>query len=71
LALEQIPKFRGTMMSVDTAAISLGSALGTVVGGPALLSFDYQGLGMALGMMGVAAAVVFYFLTIDPTQEKT
>jgi len=71
LALEQIPKFRGTMMSVDTAAISLGSALGTVVGGPALLSFDYEGLGMALGVMGVAAALIFYFLTIDPTRERT
>ena len=71
LALEQIPKFRGTMMSVDTAAISLGSALGTVVGGLALLSFDYEGLGMALGVMGVAAALIFYFLTIDPTRERT
>jgi len=70
LALEQIPKSRGTMMSVDTAAISLGSALGTVVGGLALLSFDYEGLGVTLGVMGVAAAVVFYFLTIDPTHER-
>jgi len=70
LALEQVPKFRGTMMSVDTAAINLGSALGTVVGGLALLSFDYEGLGMALGVMGVAAALVFHFLTIDPTQER-
>jgi len=71
LALEQIPKFRGTMMSVDTAAINLGYAVGTVVGGLVLLSFDYEGLGMALGVMGVAAAGVFYFLTIDPTQERT
>jgi len=70
LALEQIPKSRGTMMSVDTAAINLGSAVGTVVGGLALLSFDYEGLGIALGVMGVAAAVVFYFLTIDPTYER-
>jgi len=71
LALEQVPKFRGTMMSVDTAAINLGYAVGTVVGGLALLSFDYEGLGISLGVMGVAAAVVFYFLTIDPTQERT
>jgi len=70
LALEQIPKFRGTMMSIDTAAINLGYAVGTVIGGLALLSFDYEGLGMALGVMGVAAAVVFYFLTIDPTYER-
>jgi len=70
LTLEQIPEFRGTMMSVDTAALNLGSAFGTAFGGLALLSFDYEGLGIVLGVMGVAAAVVFHFLTTDPTRKK-
>ena len=70
LTLEQVPEFRGTMMSIDTAAINLGSALGTALGGLALLSFDYEGLGIALGVMGVAAAVVFYLLTTDPTRKR-
>lgn len=69
LTLEQVPEFRGTMMSIDTAAISLGSAFGTALGGLALLSFGYEGLGIALGVMGVAAAVVFYLLTTDPTRK--
>jgi DHA1 family inner membrane transport protein len=70
LTLEQVPEFRGTMMSMDTAAFNLGSALGTALGGLVLLSFDYEGLGIVLGVMGVAAALVFYFLTTDPTRKS-
>jgi len=70
LTLEQVPEFRGTMMSIDTAAINLGSALGTALGGLALLSFDYEGLGIVLGVIGVVAAVVFQFLTTDPTRKR-
>ena len=70
LTLEQVPEFCGTMMSIDTAAMNLGSAFGTALGGLALLSFGYEGLGIALGVMGVAAAVVFYLLTTDPTSKR-
>jgi len=70
LTLEQIPKFRGTMMSIDSAALNLGSAIGTAVGGLVLLSFDYEGLGNALGAMGIVAAIIFHFLAIDPTKNQ-
>jgi DHA1 family purine base/nucleoside efflux pump-like MFS transporter len=70
LTLEQVPEFRGTLMSIDTAAIHLGSAFGTALGGLALLSFDYEGMGLVLGVMGVTAAVVFQFLTTDPTRKR-
>jgi predicted MFS family arabinose efflux permease len=70
LTLEQVPEFRGTMMSIDTAAINLGSAFGTVLGGLALLSFGYEGLGLVLGFMGVAATIIFYILTTDPTSKR-
>jgi DHA1 family inner membrane transport protein len=70
LTLEQIPEFRGTMMSIDTATINLGSAFGTALGGLTLLSFDYEGLGIALGVMSVIAAVIFQVLATDPTRKK-
>jgi predicted MFS family arabinose efflux permease len=70
LTLEQIPEFRGTMMSIDTATINLGSAFGTALGGIALLSSGYEGLGIALGVMSVVAAVVFQVLATDPTRKK-
>jgi len=68
LTLEQVPKYRGTMMSVDSAFVNLGYALGAAVGGLALIRFDYEGLGTVLGALGVAAAIVFHVLARDPTR---
>jgi len=70
LTLEQVPKLRGTMMSVDSAVVSLGSAIGTAVGGLALFYSDYQGLGSVLGTMGILAAVVFGLLAKDPVKKQ-
>ena len=68
LTLEQISGFRGTMMSMDYALINVGSALGSIVGWLALSAFNYEGLGSALGAMGILAGIVFGFLAIDPTR---
>ena len=68
LTLEQVPKFRGTMMSLTSAAQSLGSALGATLGGSLLVLYNYRIMGSALGALGIAAAIVFYFLSIDPTR---
>jgi len=68
LTLEQVPKFRGTMMSINSAAMNLGSALGAALGGLTLILFDYEVLGLSLGAMGVVAAIVFQTLAIDPTK---
>lgn len=68
LTLEQVPKLRGTMMSIDSAVVNLGSALGTTVGGLTLFFFDYEGLGSALGVLSIVAAIVISFLAIDPAK---
>jgi predicted MFS family arabinose efflux permease len=70
LTLEQVPRFRGSMMSISSAATSLGSAVGAAVGGMALIWYDYDVLGAILGGMGIIAAMVFYLVTKDPTCEK-
>jgi len=67
LTLEQVPSFRGTMMSINSAATSMGSALGAGLGGLALLMFNYEGVGISLGGMGIAAAIIFHLLATDPT----
>jgi predicted MFS family arabinose efflux permease len=67
LTLEQIPRHRGAMMSVDTALINAGSAIGSTTGGLALLYFNYEGLGSVLGVVGIVAAVVFFLFSKDPT----
>jgi len=73
LTLEQVPKYQGTMMSVNSAAQSFGSALGTALGGTALIIFNlfnYEALGTILGALGIAAAIIFYLFTTDPTGHQ-
>lgn len=70
LTLEQIPRLKGAMMSVDTAALNIGSGFGTMAGGLALLYLDYEGLGSVLGAIGIIAALIFGLLAIDPTKSQ-
>lgn len=67
LTLEQVPKFRGTMMALQSAAWYLGSALGSGIGGLALILFDYRILGLSLGLMGIAIALTYNQAVVDPT----
>ncbi|UCD45752.1 MAG: MFS transporter [Candidatus Bathyarchaeota archaeon] len=69
LTLEQIPEFRGAMMSISSAASSLGSTLGAGVGGLTLISWGYGGLGLSLGSFGIAAAAIYLLFAIDPTSR--
>ena len=71
LALEQVPRFPGTMMSLNSAAFSMGSLVGAGLGGLALLLLDYRGLGVIFGSIGVVAAIVFQMFVIDPTKTPT
>jgi len=68
LTLEQIPRIRGSLMSVDAAVVNLGSALGAAVGGAALIAFGYEGLGGSLGLLGVVGAAIVGFLAVDPAK---
>lgn len=70
LTLEQVPRYRGSMMSMSQAAASLGGAVGAAVGGFALDWYGYDVLGALLGGMGIVAAVVFLFATREPAREK-
>lgn len=66
LILEQIPLYRGTMMSTWSAATSLGAALGAGLGGTLLLRYNYSVIGIVLGGLGILSALVYRFFTVDP-----
>jgi len=68
LTLEQVPKHRGTMMSLDSIANSMGAGLGAGIGGLVLLLLNYESIGAFLGAMAVVAAIVIQLLAIDPTK---
>jgi len=69
LTLEQEAEFRGTMMSVNSAARGVGSTLGTMLGGLVLLQFNYSTLGFMAGFFGVLAVLAYRF-SEDPTRDK-
>jgi predicted MFS family arabinose efflux permease len=68
LTLEQVPRFRGTVMSITAAVGSVGAALGTAVGGWVLLVADYAFVGLALGILLLVAAVTTHLVAVDPTR---
>jgi predicted MFS family arabinose efflux permease len=70
LTIEQVPEFRGTLMSISAASANMGSALGSGLGGLALLLFDYEGVGPSLGLLGLASAIIVHLFAVDPTRER-
>ena len=70
-SLEQIPEFRGTMMSLHSAAVSIGGTLAAIIGGVLLIAYGYSGYAIAMGILGVAGALVFQFLTVEPGRIGT
>ena len=70
LTLEQVPRFRGSMMSISQATSMLGSTLGATIGGWALIVTGYELIGVTLGVMMLLAAIVFQILSIDPIRAS-
>ena len=66
LALEQVPDSRGTMMSLNSAAMSVGAMLSTVIGGVAIASLGFSGYGVIMFTISLAAAITFYAWTREP-----
>ncbi len=69
LSLEQVPRFRGSMMSLSTAGDSLGSALGAGLGGLVLTTSGYRLVGLALGALGVFSSIIIRLYAVDPTER--
>ena len=66
LIVEQVPKYRGTLMSINGIFNYFGAAVGTALGGLALALFGYSGLILAFAGIDFAAAAIYFFLTKDP-----
>jgi MFS family permease len=69
LSLEQVSEFRGSMMSLNSAFMSLGSVLGAGIGGYALLRENWTLMGVSIGLMGILAAITLQLGAIDPTKN--
>ena len=65
LIVEQVPKSRGTMMSISGVFASIGVTIGTACGGLALTQ-GFQLLGLTLGVFAVVAALIILFIAKEP-----
>ena len=71
LSLEQVPGSRGTMMSLNSAALRIGSLLGTSIGGLTIIAYGWRSLGPLFGFTGVLSALIYLFLVNDPIKPKS
>jgi len=67
--LEQVPGFRGSMMSISSAFSYIGYAIGAGVGGAVLLVYGWGALGLSLGALGIAGSLIYTLFTTDPTSD--
>jgi DHA1 family bicyclomycin/chloramphenicol resistance-like MFS transporter len=65
-SLEQIPEYRGTMMSIHAAAASLGATLAAAVGGFILVTYSYGIYSIAMGIVGIVGALIYMLMTSEP-----
>jgi predicted MFS family arabinose efflux permease len=65
LIVEQVPKSRGTMMSINGVFASIGVTIGTACGGLALTQ-SFQMLGLSLGIFAVIAALIILIVAKEP-----
>jgi predicted MFS family arabinose efflux permease len=68
LKLEQVPKYRGTMMSLNSAAGHFGQTTAGVIGGLVFATYGYNILAIILGILGLFSSLIFHFFTVDPTR---
>ena len=66
MTVEQVPKYRGTIMSMSTVFVTLGAAIGAAVGGAVLaISGSYQVLALTFVSFTFLAGGIYLF-TKDP-----
>ena len=68
LALDQVPKARGTMMSLQRVFGNIGNTIAPAIGGALLILASYQALGFALGAMSIIASAIILLIAKDPTR---
>jgi DHA1 family inner membrane transport protein len=66
LTLDQLPLYRGTVMSLQTAAVGLGSMVAAIVGGIVITSLGFGYYGLLMGVLGFLGTITFYFFSVDP-----
>jgi MFS family permease len=70
LILDQVPKSRGTIMSLDQVFQNIGNVIAPALGGALLVLTGgvYGAIGLGLGTMTIAGTVILFFFAKDPNR---
>ncbi len=73
LVIEQVPSFRASMMSINSAFHNTGIIVGVLIGGLVLTlqHNNFQLLMVIFGSLGAIAAPIILFLAADPTKKDS
>ena len=66
LILEQVPEFRGTLMSLSSAAGGLGGAIGVGVVGWLIIVRGFSASSFFMIVTGVLSAIIYYYFVEEP-----
>ena len=74
LILEQVPRFRGSVMSLSSAFGGVGAAVGIALAGAVLNLYiepavGFQALGLTMGAIVLIAVFVYIFFAKDPIKN--
>ena len=70
LTLNQVPEYRGSMMSLFTASASLGGSLNLALMGILLTSYGWAHASTVVGILGIISGVLVHlFVTENPQQN--
>ncbi|NRY59200.1 MFS transporter [Clostridium beijerinckii] len=70
---ELVPSLRGTVMSLNSSFMYIGTTIGVIVGGNAINKFGYAGLGFVYGISAFIAMIIICYvikLTSEESKEK-
>jgi predicted MFS family arabinose efflux permease len=71
LAIELVPKYRATLMSLFGVFGASGAIIGVILGGRVLdATKSFPMTGIVLGAFGIVSAVECFFLVVDPVRTK-
>ena len=65
LRLRQVPEYRGSMMSLSSAAGSLGSSLNLAVMGYFLGSYGWAAGSLVVGLLGIIGGVIVHLFVVE------
>ena len=68
LALDQVTGSRGTMMSLNSASMSIGSMISSIIGGLAIDRLGFAGYGIVMFTISLTSTIIYYTLVKEPVQ---